>query len=93
VMPKYWTVLFFGITSRFIMSLDCVKSVLCFCALGKVKRMDWLLVGLIFTRQWSISRCGEALFLDDARGFLGASLGAPDGRVVREHSRLGPLDV
>jgi hypothetical protein len=35
VMPKYWTVLFFGITSRFITSLDCVKSVLCFCALGK----------------------------------------------------------
>jgi hypothetical protein len=33
------------------------------------------------------------LFLDDARGFLAASLGAPDGRVVREHSRLGPLDV
>jgi hypothetical protein len=33
------------------------------------------------------------LLFDDARGFLGASLGASDGRVVREHSRLGPLDV
>jgi hypothetical protein len=27
------------------------------------------------------------------RGFLGASLGAPDGRVVREQPRLGPLGV
>jgi hypothetical protein len=94
VMPKYWTVLFFGITSRFIMSLDCVKSVLCFCALGKVKRMGWLLVGLIFLYSPMVGPFLDAVkpFLDDARGFLGASLGAPDGRVVREHSRLGPLD-
>jgi hypothetical protein len=33
------------------------------------------------------------LFLDEVRGFLGASLGAPAGRVVREQPRLGPLGV
>jgi hypothetical protein len=27
------------------------------------------------------------------RGFFGAPLGAPDGRVVREQPRLGPLGV
>jgi hypothetical protein len=92
VMPKYWTVLFFGITSRLRLRLR--KKCSLFLRFRESEK-DGLTFGGIDLYSPMVGPLFDAVkfFLDDARGFLVASLGAPDGRVVREHSRLGPLDV